>query len=135
MKTKMRSFAAMLLLVLLMIPTLCVPAMAADVHITTNGDGITISGADFPKMTNTDTPTDLVTGPLDKYKSIAVIITGFLTVTAFLSMIFCITKLSTAGDNEMARKKALMGILTSGIGIALLGSVTLVIGFFWNIFD
>lgn len=97
-------------------------------------DGITISGGHFPSMVNPDNPADLVAQPLNKYKSIATIVTGFATVTAFLAMIFSMTKLSTAGDNEMERKKAIMGILTSGIGVALLGSATIIIAFFWNLF-
>lgn len=75
---------------------------------------------------------DLATEPLNKYKGIATVVTGFATVTAFLGMIFSMSKLAAAGDNEQARKKAIMGILTSGIGVAFLGSATIIIGFFWN---
>lgn len=113
------------------------PAYAGGLGITfeNNGDGIVIGGGEFPDMTDDASPEDLVQAPLDKYKSLATIITGFLTVTAFLSFIFCITKLSTAGDNDALRRKAIMGILTSGIGIALMGSATLFIVFFWNLFE
>ena len=69
---------------------------------------------------------------IDKYKSIATALTGVLTITMFIFMLIQFSKLSAAGDNEMARKKATMGILTTGISVALLGSATIVVGFFWN---
>lgn len=104
----------------------------AGITATGDGSGITITGADFPQMTGDVDIVDLATEPLNKYKGIATVVTGFATVTAFLGMIFSMSKLATAGDNEQARKKAIMGILTSGIGVALLGSATVIIGFFWN---
>ena len=48
-------------------------------------------------------------------------------------MLIQFTKLGAAGDNEMARKKAIAGILTTGIATALLGGATIVVGFFWNV--
>lgn len=104
----------------------------AGITATGDGSGITITGADFPQMTGDVDIVDLATEPLNKYKGIATVVTGFATVTAFLGMIFSMSKLATAGDNEQARKKAIMGILTSGIGVAFLGSATVIIGFFWN---
>lgn len=71
---------------------------------------------------------------LDKGKFIAMAITGGAAIVAFIFMIIQITKLVGAGDNDQARRKAIGGILTSGIGLALLGSATMVIGFFWNVF-
>lgn len=151
----MKRILSMMLLSLMMIPCMTglvsihghevMPVVVAEasgttggsdkvIEATTNGDSITISGANFPSMTGNSNIVDLAKGPLDKYKSIATIVTGFATVTAFLAMIFCFTKLSMAGDNEQERKKAIAGILTSGIGVALLGSATLIIGFFWKLF-
>lgn len=69
---------------------------------------------------------------ITRYRAIAVAITGVLTITMFIFMLFQFAKLGGAGDNEMARKKAVMGILTTGVAVALLGGSTIVIGFFWN---
>lgn len=69
---------------------------------------------------------------ITKYKSIAVALMGILTITMLIFMLIQFTKLGAAGDNEMARKKAIMGILTTGIATALLGGATLVVGFFWG---
>jgi hypothetical protein len=71
-------------------------------------------------------------GVVQKYQSIATVITGILTVTMFIFMLIQFTKLGAAGDNESARKKAINGILTTGIATALLGGATIIIGFFWN---
>lgn len=71
-------------------------------------------------------------GLMSRYKNIIMAFTGILTITCFGAMILQITKLAASGDNEQARRKAIMGILTTGIGVALLGSATIVIGFFYG---
>ena len=127
------SFLVPVCLIAVMLSGMIQVAYALNINFSGNGNGITISGADFPSMTRDENLATLVKKPLDKYKSMATAVTGFATVTAFLALIFCITKLSAAGDNEQARHRA-MGILTSGIGVALLGGATVIIGFFWNLF-
>ena len=69
---------------------------------------------------------------LTRYKNIILAFTGVLTITCFGAMILQITKLAASGDNQQARSKAIMGILTTGIGVALLGSATVVISFFYG---
>ena len=72
-------------------------------------------------------------GLVKQYKTIATVITSILTITMLIFMLIQFTKLGAAGDNEMARKKAIAGILTTGIATALLGGATIVVGFFWNV--
>ena len=69
---------------------------------------------------------------LSKYKILCMIVTSLLTLTAFLGMIIEISKLSMAGDNDKKRKIAISGIMFSGIGLALMGSATLIIGLLVN---
>jgi len=69
---------------------------------------------------------------ITKYKSIATAVMGILTITMLIFMLIQFTKLGASGDNEMGRKKAIMGILTTGIATALLGGATIVVGFFWG---
>lgn len=69
---------------------------------------------------------------LSKYKYIVMAFTGILTITMFAAMIYMFSKLGIAGDNEAARRKAIGGILTTGIATALLGSSTIIIGFFYS---
>ncbi len=71
-------------------------------------------------------------GVVNRYKTIALALTSVLTITMLIFMLLQFTKLGAAGDNEMARKRAIMGILTTGIATALLGGATIIIGFFWN---
>ncbi len=73
-----------------------------------------------------------LSGLVNRYQKIASIICGVLAVTMFIFMLIQFTKLGAAGDNELARKKSISGILTTGIATALLGSASVVIGFFWN---
>lgn len=69
---------------------------------------------------------------LSKYKILCMIVTSLLTLTAFLGMIIEISKLSMAGDNDKKRKIAISGIMFSRIGLALMGSATLIIGLLVN---
>lgn len=86
-------------------------------------DETKVSGADEWK------PAQLVS----KSKTIAMIFTGVCTVIAICFVIYNITKLGAAGANDGARSKAKTGLLTSLVAVALLGGLTIVIGFFWNI--
>lgn len=143
-----KRFAAMAMLALMLGVFGTVPALQAAMPVapvvqaeaaTTGGkdaatgflDGIEIS--DDGKLTTDvgDKETNF-NGILNRYKNIIMAFTGILTVTCFAAMILQITKLAASGDNEQARRKAIMGILTTGIGVALLGSATIVIGFFYG---
>lgn len=132
MKKRVSSFLLFLLLITAVFSSTVMPAYASHMKFSGGSGGITISGDNLPSMKG-DNLGSLVEKPLNKYKSIATAVAAFGTVTAFLAMIFCFTKLSVAGDNEQARRRAIMGILTSGAGVALLGGATVVVGFFWNL--
>ena len=93
------------------------------------GDDGSIDDSSDVAQQNTD---GSFTTIITKYKSIAVAIMGILTITMLIFMLIQFTKLGAAGDNEMARKKAIMGILTTGIATALLGGATIIVGFFWG---
>lgn len=69
---------------------------------------------------------------MTKGKAIALGFTGIATLIMLVCMIIQFLKLGAAGDNEMSRKRATMGILTTGIATALLGGATVVVGFFWG---
>lgn len=92
-----------------------------DGSITGNG-GFETSGNTGKSISNV----------LSKYKELAVGVMGVLTVTMLIFMLIQFAKLGASGDNDMARKKAIMGILTTGIATALLGGSTIVVGFFWG---
>lgn len=110
-------------------------AHAGDIQFEVTGDGLTISGGSFPDLSQDADISTALNGVLTKYKTVAVFIFAACAITAFLLMIWMFTKLAAAGDNEQARRKAIAGIMTCGIAVALLGGCTVVIGFFWNSFN
>lgn len=69
-----------------------------------------------------------------RYRSIIIGLSGFATLTMLAAFIFLFTKLGTTSGNESERRKVITGILFTGIATALLGSVTIVMGFFYNAF-
>ena len=126
---KKRSF---LLLAVVLCLTICLifPASAVNVVVTQNPDGtVHIGPSGQPNMTTEQTYGNLMTN----IRNIATAITGICVITAVLSLIFQISKLGAAGDNEKARRVAMRGILISGAVLAVFGSLGLVIGFFWNV--
>ena len=136
-KARILTFLMAFVLILTLLGAMMTPAYAAS---TETGNGIfdtidsktgkiTKDGGGFSTEKGTEESIATVIG---KYKTIATAITGILTITMLIFMLIQFTKLGAAGDNEMARKKAIMGILTTGIATALLGGATIVVGFFWN---
>ena len=71
-------------------------------------------------------------GTITNLKSLAIVIVGICAICSIIMFIVSITKLSASAGNEMMRKKALVGILMSGLALALFGGGTVVIGMFWN---
>ena len=66
---------------------------------------------------------------LDVYNDYGSVLNFFgalIIVTAMVAMIYRFYVLSRSGDNEQARKKAIRGILTTGIGLIALGSFMLI---------
>lgn len=108
---------------------------AGGLDIDISGGGITIKppGADI-SIGGTDYMSGLVNF-IDKYKSVALAILAVCVITSILCLIFAITKLGAAGvaENPRAKHMAMMGILISGIALALFGGLTIVVSFFWNL--
>lgn len=144
-RENIRSRALVFLMALIMVLSTLTPAFAANNAGGTGGtDGTGGTGGPssiFDAIGNDGTvgqigdgsAADGFTTVMTQYRRIAVAITGILTITMLIFMLIQFTKLGASGDNEMARKKAIMGILTTGIATALLGGATIIIGFFWNV--
>lgn len=104
-------------------------AMAFDFSSITVSESTGISmGSSIDATTNYDS----ITGQI---KEVLQWTTGILALVMFFFLIWQFMKLGASGDNEMGRKKAIQGILTSGIALALFGGSNIVIGFFWNAFS
>lgn len=74
---------------------------------------------------------------LDVYNDYGSVLNFFgalIIVTAMVAMIYRFYILSRSGDNEQARKKAMRGILTTGIGLITLGSFMLIANAIFGMF-
>jgi hypothetical protein len=70
----------------------------------------------------------------EKYRGIIIGVSGIATLTMLAAFIFNFTKLGATSGNEKERRSTITAILFTGIATALLGSVTIVMGFFYNSF-
>lgn len=110
-------------------------ALADGFQVTTDGSGgITIKPGDQVSLGGNDWKTGLV-AIIDKYKGIAQGILAFCAITALVCLIISITRLSTSSIDSAphARRQATIGLLVSGIALALFGGLSVVVGFFWNV--
>lgn len=141
LKSRMSAFLMAFLMVFAMSSMSIMPAFAADASGDTGDPGGAGGPASIFDIVGDDGKVGEVSGGgeggftvvITQYRTIAVAITGILTITMLIFMLIRFTKLGASGDNEMARKKAIMGILTTGIATALLGGATIIVGFFWNV--
>lgn len=69
-----------------------------------------------------------------QYKAFAAAITGICALTSLVALALSIAKFSASGGNDMARRKAITGILASGASLAIFGGATVVVGVFWQLF-
>ena len=67
-----------------------------------------------------------------RFKGIIVALTGVGTLVTIVLFIIQFMKLGASAGNPQARSQALTGVLWTGISAALLGSVTIIVGFFYN---
>ena len=67
-----------------------------------------------------------------KFKGVIAGITGVCTMIMIVLFILAFMKLGSSAGNPTQRTQALVGILWTGVATALLGSVTIWIGFFYN---
>lgn len=112
-----------------MLPGFVTVAHASDIFDIIKDDGTIDDSNSIISGSNTDSS---ITTVISKYKTIAAAFLGLAAITMLIFLIIQITKFGGTGDNDMARKKAIGGILTTGIAVALLGGSSVVIGFFWG---
>ena len=67
-----------------------------------------------------------------RFKGIIVALTGVGTLVMIVLFIIQFMKLGSSAGNPQARSQALTGVLWTGVAAALLGSVTIIVGFFYN---
>lgn len=129
---KMFTFALMLIISLSVIsPAISYAATGSggidDVQVNINNGQLTITGGTFSDQN----PWNAF---ISKYKNFIVGVSGIGAVTMLGIFIFMFLKLGASAGNPSARSQALAGILWSGIATAGLGSVAIIVGFFYNAF-
>jgi hypothetical protein len=67
-----------------------------------------------------------------RFKGVIVGLTGVGTLVMIVLFIIQFMKLGASAGNPQARSQALTGVLWTGVAAALLGSVTIIVGFFYN---
>lgn len=72
---------------------------------------------------------------MNKLRDGLVLFSSLATITFAFIFIMNLTKLAAAGDNPMGRKSAISGLIISFICFALLGGITIIIGFFQGFFS
>lgn len=118
-------------------------AAASELMASTGAGGIKVEMGNSGDLVITGEGTDMFADGnaragwntlFEKYRGIIIGISGFATLTMLAAFIFFFAKLGTTAGNEKERRGAITAILFTGIATALLGSVTIIMGFFYNIF-
>lgn len=103
----------------------------SDVEIEITDDGtLTIGGSSG--MTSETKSGAAWTSFITKYRNFIVGISGIGAVSMILFFIMQLLKLGAASGNPQGRQQAITGLIWSGIAAALLGSVTIIVGFFYS---
>ena len=69
---------------------------------------------------------------ISRFRDLGVVITGLGAITCVFFLALSITKLGAAGDNDQARRRAIAGLATSSVAVAILGGLSVYLGFFWK---
>lgn len=69
---------------------------------------------------------------IKKYRDFIVGVSGIGAVSMILFFIFQLLKLGGSAGNPQGRTQALTGLIWSGVAAAALGSVTIIVGFFYS---
>lgn len=86
-------------------------------------------------ITGCDTTGDMTTtgnNILGKGRTLVSLVTGVAAIVLLIIFIIKAVSLARSGDNPSERQRAIQGLIYLFIGIALLGSASLITGMFWN---
>lgn len=99
-------------------------------------DALNIIGDDGtinPSSTIATTTTEGgLSGFIAKFKTLISGLCGVLAAAMVGILVLNFTKLGASGDNDMARKKAMQGVMWSAVAVALFGGTSVFMGLSWN---
>lgn len=128
MKTKIFTLSFILLLmcfIFTLIKPMQVNATDAKIEVT-NGKVVLNTGF--------NSEDDAFSHIIDKYKVIITFFAAMGAITMVGIFIYTFIKLGTTAGNPQERQKCLTGLIVTGLATALLGSVALFTGLFYNAF-
>lgn len=128
-----RTFLAVILGVLMLCSVMCVTSVKAhaigDVDIKVSNDGqLTVNGNDFKHNNAGSAWTDFI----KKYRTFIVGFSGIGAVSMILFFIVNLMKLGQTSGNPAERQKVIQGLVWTGLATAGLGSVGIIVGFFYR---
>lgn len=134
MEAIFKKMVPLMLALMLCVTSVATPAFAAGtINISGGANGITITPGTAPDMTDVSSAYNKVGNTvISKGKTVAQTITAVCTIICFIALFISITKLATSGSHPMQRRTAIIGILWSGVALALFGGGWVVVSFFWN---
>lgn len=98
-----------------------------EVEIDSNGK-LSVTGGGM----NTTDSSNAINGIIKKYRTLVVAVSGIGAISMILFAIVLFMKLGKCGDNPQEKAKVVSGLITAGIAAAGLGSVSVIVGFFYN---
>lgn len=145
MKAGKKSNLLLLFLTLLLCLGCITPAFAAptggtggtgglDIQVS-GSSGITINPGNYPDLSSGDlsgVQDEVSEKVVSKSKSVAQTVTAICAIVCMVFFFINVVKLATSGSMAFQRRTALIGLLWSGVALALFGGGWTVITFFWN---
>lgn len=108
--------------------------VCSDVQFTVSNVDINVAGGGT-EVTGINSNNALSWNAIfEKYKNIIVFASGVGCLSCLLAFILMFLKLGASASNPKERKEAAKGVIYTGIGTAALGCVTIIMGFFYNMF-
>lgn len=104
-----------------------------DLNVSIGEGGQLVIGGNSG-MTSNKTSATAWTDFIAKYRNFIIGISGLGAVAMVMFFIFNFMKLGATSGNPSERTKALTGLIWSGVAAAGLGSVTIIVGFFYSAF-
>ena len=106
-----------------------------EIQVDSSSGGIVISPGMFPNLSGDldSVQNQVADRVVSKTKTVAQTITAVCAIICLVFFFINVAKLATSGSIAFQRRMALIGILWSGIALALFGGAWVVISFFWSL--
>lgn len=128
MKTKIFTLSFMLLLMMLLF------TFVKPIQVNATDAKIEVKNGKVVLNTGFNSEDEAFSHIIDKYKVIITFFSAIGAITMVGIFIYTFIKLGATAGNPQERQKCLTGLIVTGLATALLGSVALFVGLFYNAF-